>query len=105
MSMVKRTLPDVTVINADTGYIPSIIEDLHVPISRVIAGDDRADDYRNQLSRANMDVPVVTMTRGGSESSTKVRELVVHDDLLAFMRMVPRSAWSSWGELRHMLTS
>lgn len=105
--LVKKAVPDASVITVPNGYIPDIVQmlqdehDLHV--MNIICGPDRVDEFQAQLDRSKLEdtvnkciklLPAKRVT-----SATEVRETLRSGDQMAFQAKVPKELWDEFTNL------
>ncbi len=104
-SLIHQVFPNVPVfISEVSGFVPAIIKMVNESgynVRRVFAGDDRVDEYRGQVHRANkkilegdnthqtINVEFVETPR--IVSATDVREFIRTNNLIKYIRSMPRA--------------
>ncbi len=82
--MIETACPGVRVFVIKIGYIPDALEEFNLlkGVSKVIisSGEDRAEGYRKQFTKAKYDVEFIESERIGGYSGTKVREALKNND-------------------------
>lgn len=112
VNMIRKVLGDsATVIVAENGYIPDIIEMVRdtyrLEAKTLICGPDRIDTYMAQIERANrvlenkIDLEFKEADR--ITSGSEVREAIRSGDKKAFKANVPKQLWDEFTNLaEHM---
>lgn len=102
--LIKKLRPDAKVVEAETGYLPDIIQSLGDVPGTVYAGADRIGQYRAQIERANkeLDDPLVVrfVETERVTSASVVREAIRSGDKKAFKANVPRAIWEEYSTMR-----
>lgn len=98
--LINKVFPDVLIIEAKSGYVPDIIQELRIrglEVRRVFAGSDRFKDYNRQIESFNkmttdkdqkMHVQLIEPLR--ITSATFVREAVKKDDFKVYASLMPK---------------
>lgn len=111
--MIEKCVPGALVIEVTSGYVPDIIAQLAefgLAVRRVIAGEDRVNDYERQLTRHNslnetqltvdmLSVPRSTM----GVSATKVRNALRNDCFEEFVTLVPEELHGDYEEMKQVV--
>ena len=110
-------IPMSHIIKAPTGFTPNILMHLQKYISRhahkrlfiLFAGEDRAEEYRNQIKKyykgdAQVELHIIPRD-DDSVSATKVRKALVDGDIENYKRLMPRTLWGEYEKLKKIIAS
>lgn len=99
--MIKELFPKAEIITHSTGNLFGIMSKATSNINTIWAGSDRVSSYKSTLSR-NPDLSVSEIKRTDDDiSATKVRQALKDDNEKEFRKMMHKSLWKYYKELRN----
>jgi len=93
----------VEVIEVSTGNIITAINTSTLVISKVAAGSDRIETYRNQLLN-NPEIQVIEFVREDDVSATKLRKALADKDIETFKKYTDEQTWIFYESLQSLYT-
>jgi nicotinamide mononucleotide adenylyltransferase len=100
--MLMTAFPKLEIVNVQNGNLFTIMNKASSNINVILAGSDRVASYTKMLEK-NPDIRVREIKRTDEDiSASKVVEALNKDDINTFKKMVDKSIWPFYEELRRV---